>query len=211
MVERAIERADVAELPPRTLRRAGRPSAARWLTVTLVASSLVVAGGAFLMAKRRGAPARFWTETPLASLLGNEGSGDVAGAGLSPSEILAKADDLRAKGQWLAATALYESAARADRNGEDGYRAMVAAGLLRLDHLGDPTGALGSLSAAIALRPNGALTEQARWTRIESLRAVGDRAAEEKALVEFVELYPEGPFTELARQRLTASFPPAKP
>src|SRR5262252_10565017 len=79
MVEKAIERADVAELPPRTLRQPRRPGPALWLTVALVASSVVVAGGAFLVAKRRGATARFWTETPLASLLGNEMNGDVAG------------------------------------------------------------------------------------------------------------------------------------
>src|SRR5215471_10366155 len=104
MVERAIERADVAELPPRTLRQPRRLSPALWVSVALVASSVIVAGGAFLVAKRRGAPARFWTELPLASLLGNETSSEVAVAGLSSSEILAKADELRSKGQWLAAT-----------------------------------------------------------------------------------------------------------
>jgi hypothetical protein len=211
MVERAMERADVAELPPLPVRAVRRPSAALWLSVALIASSVVVAGGAFFVAKRRGAPARFWTEVPLASLLGKEASGEMTVAGLSPSEVLAKASDLRAKGQWLAATALYENTANADRNGEDGYRAMVAAGLLRLNHLGDATGALNVLSAAIALRPSGALTEQARWTRIESLRALDDRAAEEKATAEFVELYPDGPFTQLARERLAALSAPATP
>jgi tetratricopeptide (TPR) repeat protein len=211
MVERAMERVDLDELPLRPLKQPRRPGVALWLSAVLVLSSAVVAGGAFFLAKQRGAPPRFWTEVPLASLLGKEIGGETAVAGLAPGEVISKANELRAKGQWLAATALYEKTAIADHSGEDGYRAMVAAGLLRLNHLGDATGALDILSAAIALRPSGTLTEQARWARIESLRALDDRAAEEKALAEFIELYPDGPFTHLARERLTAFTEPASP
>jgi hypothetical protein len=120
----------------------------------------------------------------------------------SPRDMLQQANDLRAQRQWLAATQTYEKTLRTFPGRAEAYSATVAAGVLRLDQLGDPKGALALFSSAVRARPRGPLAEEARWGAIQSHRALGDRAAEMAALQEFVTLHPQSLLAWRALARL---------
>jgi hypothetical protein len=121
----------------------------------------------------------------------------------SPRDMLQQANDLRAQHQWLAAMQTYEKTLRTFPGRAEAYSATVAAGVLRLDQLGDPKGALALFTSAVRARPRGPLAEEARWGAIQSHRALGDRAAEMAALQEFVTLHPQSllAWRALARMR----------
>src|SRR5262245_32024288 len=120
----------------------------------------------------------------------------------SPRDMLQQANDLRAQRQWLAATQIYEKTLRTFPGRAEAYSAMVAAGVLRLDQLGDPKGALALFSSAVRARPRGPLAEEARWGAIQAHRALGDRAAEMAGLQEFVTLHPQSLLAWRALARL---------
>jgi hypothetical protein len=120
----------------------------------------------------------------------------------SPRDMLQQANDLRAQRQWLAATQIYEKTLRTFPGRAEAYSAMVAAGVLRLDQLGDPKGALALFSSAVRARPRGPLAEEARWGAIQSYRVLGDRASEKAALQEFVTLHPQSLLAWRALARL---------
>ena len=120
----------------------------------------------------------------------------------TPRDMLQKANDLRIQHQWLAATEVYEKTLRTFPGRAEAYSAMVAAGVLRLDQLGDPKGALSLFSAAIRARPRGPLSEEARWGAIQAHRALGDQSTERKALQEFVTLHPQSLLAWRAQARL---------
>src|SRR5579859_6456875 len=92
----------------------------------------------------------------------------------SPRDMLQQANDLRAQHQWLAAMQMYEKTLRTFPGRAEAYSATVAAGMLRLDQLGDPKGALALFTSAIKARPRGALSEEASWGSIQSYRALGN-------------------------------------
>lgn len=119
-----------------------------------------------------------------------------------PQLLLRQANQLRARRQWGAAARAYEETIRLYPNSPEAYSATVAAGLLRLDHLGDARGALRLLSSAIDTHPRGALSEEAQWGRIEAYRDVGDHAAETHALEEFMQTHPASLMAAQARERL---------
>jgi tetratricopeptide (TPR) repeat protein len=130
--------------------------------------------------------------------------------GQTPQDMLQKANDLRAQHQWFAATQLYEQTIRTFPKRAEAYSAAVAAGVLRLDQLGDGRGALDLFSSALRARPRGALSEEARWGVIQSYRALGDRASERARLQEFVMLYPQSllaPRAHARRRALDAETP----
>src|SRR6185369_13044593 len=79
----------------------------------------------------------------------------------SPRDMLQQANDLRAQRQWLAATQTYEKTLRTFPGRAEAYSATVAAGVLRLDQLGDPKAALALFSSAVRARPRGPLAEEA--------------------------------------------------
>jgi tetratricopeptide (TPR) repeat protein len=120
----------------------------------------------------------------------------------SPRDMLQQANDLRAQRQWLAATQIYEKTLRTFPGRAEAYSATVAAGVLRLDQLGDPKGALALFSSAVRARPRGPLAEEARWGAIQSYRALGDRGSEMAALQEFVTLHPQSLLAWRALARL---------
>jgi hypothetical protein len=120
----------------------------------------------------------------------------------SPRDMLQQANDLRAQHQWLAATQIYEKTFHKFPGRAEAYSATVAAGVLRLDQLGDPKGALALFSSAVRARPRGPLAEEARWGAIQSHRALGDRASEMAALQEFVTLHPQSLLAWRALARL---------
>jgi hypothetical protein len=207
MIEKAMERADAPSIPlPRT-RRWSWPSRALLVPVAAAVPLALLAGAAAYfvssqhggLAKSAAEPARVVAPARSRSSTANPTSNRRR---LEPQQMLEKANEARAKAEWLAATELYEQTAQAYPDSEEGYQAMVAAGLLRMVHLGDAEGALRLLSAGVSLRPADPMSEQARWGRIEALRALDDRATEKRSLLEFVRLYSEGPLPVLARERL---------
>jgi hypothetical protein len=120
----------------------------------------------------------------------------------TPLDMLQKANDLRAQRQWLAAMELYEKTLRTFPTRPEAYSASVAAGVLRLDQLGDPKGALALFQSAVRARPRGSLSEEARWGAIQSYRVLGDSSSERHALQEFLTLHPQSLLAWRAQARL---------
>jgi hypothetical protein len=85
---------------------------------------------------------------------------------------------------------------------DDAYAALVAAGCLRVEHLGDPQSALRLFGAADRSRPGGSLAEEVAWNRPLSYRALGERHREELALESFVAKYGSSAREPSARKRL---------
>jgi tetratricopeptide (TPR) repeat protein len=125
-----------------------------------------------------------------------------APAEASAEDMLQQANDLRARRQWLAASQIYEKTRRTYPSRAEAYSAMVAAGMLHLDQLGDAKGALSLFSSAVRARPKGPLSEEARWGAIQAHRALGDTASELAALQEFAGLYPQSLLATRAHARL---------
>jgi len=121
---------------------------------------------------------------------------------ITPEQMLREADELRTRSLWRAAEQMYERTIRAHPRRAEALSAMVSAGFLRLDHLGVARGALRLLTAALRAHPEGALLEEAQWGEIESYRALGDHAAERRAIEEFVKDHPSSLLTPQARERL---------
>ena len=75
------------------------------------------------------------------------------------SDLLAEANDARRQSKWAEAAAIYERVMRSEA--DESYAATVALASLRLEHFGDPRGALGLYEKALSARPGGSLTAQA--------------------------------------------------
>ena len=76
------------------------------------------------------------------------------------SDLLAEANRARRDREWARAAALYERVMRSQA--DESYAATVALASLRVDHLEDPRGALDLYERALAHRPGGALSAQAK-------------------------------------------------
>ncbi len=76
------------------------------------------------------------------------------------SDLLAAANRARRDREWRRAAALYERVMRSQA--DESYAATVALASLRVDHLGDPRGALDLYERALEDRPGGALSAQAK-------------------------------------------------
>jgi hypothetical protein len=121
---------------------------------------------------------------------------------VSSEDLLREANRLRSARRWSEADQTYERVVATRPRGDDAYVALVAAGALRVDHLGDPRGALRLLGAADRLRPQGPLREAIGWSQIAAFHALGDAAREIPALDAFVAAYPDSPWQPAARRRL---------
>lgn len=120
----------------------------------------------------------------------------------APEDLLRRANEHRATGQWKAAEALYLRVIRTDPKGMSAYVARVASGSLRLEHLGDARGALRQYQEAQRGWPGGVLEEEASHGVAEALRALGDRDGEARALESFLARHPDSPHGVAARTRL---------
>lgn len=121
-----------------------------------------------------------------------------------PSELLERANALRAQRRWATAERLYVRAIGAGASTQQRYVALVAAAALALQHTQKPERALSLYLRALALVPHGDLSEEARYGVAESHRALGNDVAEVAALRMFVSSYPQSLQTPAARARLTA-------
>lgn len=118
-------------------------------------------------------------------------------------DLLAKANAARMARDWRAADALYRRVARArgSGNGLAAQTARVASAELHLEHLGDAAGAARGFRAALAGGARAVLAEDARWGLAEAARALGDVAAERRALDDFLAHHPDSVRAERARAR----------
>jgi tetratricopeptide (TPR) repeat protein len=119
-----------------------------------------------------------------------------------PEDLLRQANALRAAGRWTEAEGLYARIIRGEPASLAAYVARVASGAVRLEHLGDARGALRQFQDAVRLNPGGMLDPEARHGVAEAHRALGDAAAEAKALGEFLAQHPDSPLSAASRARL---------
>lgn len=88
------------------------------------------------------------------------------------SDLLAEANRARGRREWARAAALYERVMGSQV--DESYAATVALASLRLEHLGDPRGALALYERALSSRPGGALSVQAEAGAARCRRALGE-------------------------------------
>ncbi len=119
----------------------------------------------------------------------------------APEDLLAIANRLRGERNWRAAERTYQRVIQSFPGSREAYAARVAAGDLRLHHLGDPRGALRLFRSAS--RGQGALSEEAAWGVVEAHRSLGDANAEGRALRSFLASFPQSLHRTRAQARLT--------
>ncbi|MFY0574130.1 tetratricopeptide repeat protein [Cystobacter fuscus] len=121
---------------------------------------------------------------------------------VEPEDLLRRANERRAAGQWREAEALYLRVIQSSPGTTSAYVAQVASGGLRLEHLGDAKGALRQYQQALRAKPRGMLSEEAQQGVAESWRALGDTQREARALEEFLTAHPDSLLAGSARRRL---------
>ncbi len=122
--------------------------------------------------------------------------------GPSASELLTRANQLRAAKAYEAATEAYAEIRRRFAGSGPAYVAAVAEGELELQHGRDPRTALEAFEAARRMRPDGPLDAEARFGRGSALWALGRRARAERAWRALIDRYPHSAPARRARARL---------
>ena len=117
------------------------------------------------------------------------------------NDLLGEANAKRAAHAWRESDALYARVVKRAPGTLGAQTALVASGSLHLEHLGDPRGAADRFRRALAIAPDAAMAEEARWGLAEAARARGDATAEAKALDDFLAHHPESPLAPKARAR----------
>lgn len=126
---------------------------------------------------------------------------------LPPADLLAAANERRARRAWREADAYYAAVVARFGGTDAAVIAEVASASLHLQHLGDARGALAAFRRTLQARPTGAVAEEARWGVAEAQREIGDRDAEALALREFLDRYPQSALAAAARRRLERLAP----
>lgn len=125
----------------------------------------------------------------------------------TPEDLMKQANEQRRARRWQAADALYQRVMDEHPGTSAAYVAAVAAASIRLDHLGNPRGALALYRRALRRGPDRALAEEARWGVAEAHRALGNTERERRALEELVRAHPGSPLVPRAEARLRALDP----
>jgi len=116
-------------------------------------------------------------------------------------DLLALANQRRGARDWSGADQLYLAVSRRFPHTDAAVIATVASATLHLEQLGDPRGALHGYRQALAERPSGPLSEEARWGIGATERALGDADAEAEALRDFLNHHPGSALAPDARRR----------
>jgi hypothetical protein len=114
-------------------------------------------------------------------------------------DLMAEANAARKAKEWKKAEAIYARVVEEFRGTSAAQVALVASATLRLEHLGDPRGAVKRFKQAAG----GPLAEEARYGLAEAYRALGDDAKEAEALTEFLRHHGDSPLADRARKRRT--------
>jgi len=131
------------------------------------------------------------------------------GAGRSPvpaasaSEMLAKAQGLRASREWAAAADAYEELIASHPASTEARTSLISLGELRLARLKAPAKALECYARYLETASRGALAEEAMYGRARALRALGRADGEIAALRAFLDAYPNTLAAPQAAARLT--------
>jgi tetratricopeptide (TPR) repeat protein len=115
------------------------------------------------------------------------------------ADLLRDANQLRGQGRWQDAEQAYTRVLGAFPGTAQAYVATLSAASLRLEHLGDPAGALRLYQS---VRSGGALAEEAELGVARCYRALGDPTSEAQALRRFLASRPGSLLREQAEQRL---------
>lgn len=113
---------------------------------------------------------------------------------------LAAANTLRGERRWREAEAAYVAAVEAAPSSRSAYVARLSAAALRLEHLGDPRGALALYT--LAADADGELDAPAELGVARSHRALGHTTEERRALERLLEAHPDSPLAAAATRRL---------
>lgn len=119
----------------------------------------------------------------------------------SALDLLKTANQLRRQGRWADAERAYAQIASGYGSTAQGPVAALAAASLRLEHLGDPRGALRLYQTALRAS---SLSAEAELGIAECYRALGQRDAEVAALRRLTSAHPQALFRERALRRLRA-------
>lgn len=117
----------------------------------------------------------------------------------SPAALLAKARELRTRGDGQRALATYQELQRAFPASAEARTVLVTMGKLELE-LGRPEQALANFEAY--LRSPGALSPEALGGKVSALRALGRREEEQAAMRDYLARHPEGFLAPRFEQRL---------
>jgi hypothetical protein len=125
-------------------------------------------------------------------------------ASRTSNDDLSEARELRARGLFTRAAAIYRSVHARSPRSDSGRAALMALASLQLSSLNDPRGALASFDTYLA-SGSGPLRQQADYGRIRALRRLGRTGEERKATQAFIERYPKAPEARLLRERSSGS------
>jgi hypothetical protein len=118
------------------------------------------------------------------------------------SDLLARANKLRADGKYRAAEELYLKVAADPRDALSAHVALVAAGDLALQAMHEPTRARRFYRRALDARNDGPLAQEALLGVAATHRAEGQVQQERQALERLLEVHATGPAVTRARLRL---------
>jgi tetratricopeptide (TPR) repeat protein len=120
----------------------------------------------------------------------------------APEDLLQKANQLRAAGQFRDAAQTYSLVYDRFPKSQAAYVSRVAAGSLELEHLSNPLKARKLFESALTDRPKGALDLEARQGLSVALRDLEDRSGEREVLRSLVTRHPGSPAARRAQVRL---------
>lgn len=124
-------------------------------------------------------------------------------AGPDPEELLAQAQSFRQARNWEQAIVTYRELIRLHPGSRQARAACVSMGNIQLDYLHQPSAALRSFERYLKnAKPRGVLVQEASFSRVLCLRALGRRELERRALIDFIRDFPNGIQTPRARERL---------
>jgi len=152
-------------------------------------------------------------EAPRSEPVAAQGAEPAEASGVSSArqpalnDELGRARELRARGSFSQAAAIYRSIHARSPRSESGRAALMSLASLQLSSLGDPTGALASYQAYLA-GGKGPLRQQAEYGKIRALRRLGRLQEELQASRAFIEHYPNAPEARLLRERLPGAEQP---
>jgi tetratricopeptide (TPR) repeat protein len=123
------------------------------------------------------------------------------GAG-SPGELIARAREQRAAGNWNAAADLYRQVLDGYPGRPEANAVLVPLAELELEHLRRPDLALRHFGLYMGRHPDGPLAEEALYGKCLALRALGRANEEAATLAEFLRRYPASVRAQGVKSRL---------
>ncbi len=120
----------------------------------------------------------------------------------SSSDLLSLAQSFRAERNWSRATETYKKLISFYPSSIDAKTSLVSLGMIQLNHMRRPAGALKSFNAYLTSSKRGTLAQEAAFGRIKALRALGRYQEEKDALTLFLRHFPNAVQTSMVKGRL---------